>query len=867
MAVSKSLMGISRYPRPGHRVAPFTLTDVLDVSIPRSLKVEGLTRDIKLCNLDETTWRQFDVEACKQLSEAVVEQVRFVLPTLPERLSIRHLPVTSGFIELEFLELEARTYNCLFRAGFGENSHYFNEYTIGKLIKLKGFGARCLIDLLTSLESVNPTGEQSAFVPSEVGEINTEVTPETLQTLVTRRAGGIKTVPQHICEQTLPKLPDGMKLNDLELKLRTYNCLKDAGYINRLQSLGGKPISQLLKIWGFGSDCLIDLLTSLQPFLTYVKQISQNKSANKSNFKSKRSKGRLFLAHQELDFITAKKVSNEDVIREAKRLQRLSDIKKIRRDDLRLGQLLRAIDINAKNALEVADRLVNGAHVPVNSAATFQQLRELQKSVRALSKLTLEEEIIGLLIGMGSERDQMIVTRRFGWDGGEGATLQEVGDSLNLTRERVRQVCNRLTRQVKEKTFFAPALDRALRFVSRHIPGTADEIELKLITEGLAKSHFRLEGILNIVELLGRSVPFAITKVGGKRLVLPPNMENVTNVISQIARRAIEHWGVTTIADVAAQASERTDIPINTDLVRNVISEKEDFQWLDEASGWFWLSSVPRNRLLNQIEKILSVAEKIDVSELRTGVSRHHRMKGVAPTKQVLLELCRQTPWCRVEGSMIITDSPPNWEETLSDIEQFMVLVLKEHGPVMRRSRFEELCLDLGINRVTFYAYLKYSPVITKYAISVYGLRGVAVPPGVIESLKPDFSGRRGRVLMDYGWTSKGKVWIGYKVSETMIKSGVIVVPGAMKRFIAGDFTLKTEDGLQVGRLVVKDSSAWSLGPFFRRRGGEVEDYLVILIDLSNREATIYIGDESLLDDFRTDEESIDSSQIGELVS
>jgi hypothetical protein len=85
-----------------------------------------------------------------------------------------------------------------------------------------------------------------------------------------------------------------------------------------------------------------------------------------------------------------------------------------------------------------------------------------------------------------------------------------------------------------------------------------------------------------------------------------------------------------------------------------------------------------------------------------------------------------------------------------------------------------------------------------------------------------------------------------------------------MKRFIAGEFTLKAEDGLQVGRLVVKESSAWSLGPFFRRRGGEVDDYLVILIDPASREATINIGDADLFDDFQTGEESIDPSQISD---
>lgn len=859
-------MGISRYPRFGHRIAPFTLADVLKVPIPQSLKVEALPRGLKLYELDETVWGLLTVEICQQLSEAVVEQVRIGLPTLPDELKHRHLPLPSLNIELEALDIEARTYNCLFHAKFGENPQYFSKYTIGQLIKLSGFGAKCLVDLLSSLESMRHIRGKSEFISEEVNEIGLDVTTETLQTLLKRRAYGIKGVPHDVYRRSLPKLPDGMKLDDLELKFRTYNCLKEAGYLKRPQLLSGLPVTQLLAIRGFGIDSLIDLLTSLQPFIITNRRNPHTKTPSKGNLKGKRTQQRLFLAQQELNFPTTKEVTNEDVVREAKRLQRLSDLKNIRRDDPRLWQLLRAVDVNAKNAFEVAERLIAGLNVSVNSAATVQQLRDLQKRIRALSRMTLDEEVGELIGDVGSERNRMIIARRFAWDGGEGATLQEVGDSLGITRERVRQVCDRLTKRLEGKLVFTPALDRALKFVSSHLPGAADEIESKFISEGLTKGEFRLEGVLSAAEMFGRNVPFIITKVGGKRLALAPDMENIAGVISQASRRAIEHWGVSTVADVAARATERAGTSIDADLVIHVLSEKSDFRWLDESGGWFWLSSVPRNRLLNQIEKVLSVAERIDVTELRAGVSRHHRMKGVAPTKRVLLELCKQTSLYRVEGSTVIADPPLNWEETISDIEQFMVLTLKEHGPVMRRSEFEKLCIDLGINRVTFYAYLKYSPVIMKYAIGVYGLRGVQVLPGVIESLKPDFRQRQGRVLMDYGWTLEGKVWIGYKISEAMIKSGVVGVPGAIKRFVAGEFILKTEDGLQIGRLVARDSNAWGLGTFFRRRGGEVGDYLVILIDQAIKEATVYIGDENLLDEFQPGDESIETPQVCELV-
>jgi RNA polymerase primary sigma factor len=39
-----------------------------------------------------------------------------------------------------------------------------------------------------------------------------------------------------------------------------------------------------------------------------------------------------------------------------------------------------------------------------------------------------------------SEHEQAVMRMRFGLDGQEGATLEEVGRAFNITRERVRQI-------------------------------------------------------------------------------------------------------------------------------------------------------------------------------------------------------------------------------------------------------------------------------------------------------------------------------------------------------------------------------------------------------------------------------------------
>ena len=332
-------------------------------------------------------------------------------------------------------------------------------------------------------------------------------------------------------------------------------------------------------------------------------------------------------------------------------------------------------------------------------------------------------------------------------------------------------------------------------------------------------------------------------------MVLPPQMKAVANEIVQYARKSVEHWGVTTVEDITTQVTEQLPEPVHSDLVTQTLQGHQDFQWLDEAGGWFWLTSVSRNRLLNRINKVLSVSPKISVAELRAGVAREYRMKGVVPPQRVLLELCRQAAGYLVEGNTVSADPPVAWWDTLSENEQILLLALETHGPVMRRQELEELCVGLGMKRSTFFVRLGYSPFIARYARGVYGLRGAAVEPGLVESLIAPR--QKGRVLKDYGWTADGRVWLGFQLSQAMISSGTFTVPTAMKTFVSGEFLLKAEDGSPIGTAVVQESWSWGLGPFFRRRGGEPGDHLILVFDLAAREAVVHIGDADLLDQFQ----------------
>jgi len=148
------------------------------------------------------------------------------------------------------------------------------------------------------------------------------------------------------------------------------------------------------------------------------------------------------------------------------------------------------------------------------------------------------------------------------------------------------------------------------------------------------------------------------------------------------------------------------------------------FHWLDQSAGWFWLSDNPHNRVLNRIRKILSVANRINISELQAGIARDCRMKGFSPPKGVFLEFCRQAPGLRVNDETVKAEPAVNSDEVLSPVERDIVHILSEHGGTMATSEFMSVCLGMGVNRQTFYYNLMTSPIISRYAGGRYGLIG-----------------------------------------------------------------------------------------------------------------------------------------------
>jgi len=337
------------------------------------------------------------------------------------------------------------------------------------------------------------------------------------------------------------------------------------------------------------------------------------------------------------------------------------------------------------------------------------------------SRLTLERELFDLL---GTGRNARIAARYYGFDGRGGESLQTVGNEVGVTRERVRQIVTAVSERLSTGWPVSPTLDRTIALVVDRMPAAAGEIEAELRSQRLTSGLFRLEGVSRAAELLRRRLPFSITEVKGERLVHARGIPSVDTIVRS-ARRVISCSGMAPISSVVADVRKVEPRACDRDLVVSALACLRGFHWLEQSSGWFWLSDNPNNnRVLNRIRKILSVANPIKISKLRAAIGRDYRMKGFSPPKRVLLEFCRQAPGLRVNDETVKAEPAVNSYDVLSQVERDIVHILSEHDGTMATSEFKSICLGRGLNRWTYYQNLVSSPIISRYAGGLYGLIG-----------------------------------------------------------------------------------------------------------------------------------------------
>ena len=348
-----------------------------------------------------------------------------------------------------------------------------------------------------------------------------------------------------------------------------------------------------------------------------------------------------------------------------------------------------------------------------------------------LSDRPLEAELAEIAQRAEPGRTARLAVRHWGWDGRGGATLEVTGRELgDITRERVRQLCERMSRRLGETPVEAPVLERALVVAAHAAPTTAHDLSRRLADERISAQPFDPAGLLTAAAVLGRDATFSLDSVKGVSVVLPDPPDPASDTVAVIAavvdtaRAVVRRAGAARVGEVTGRVAADLAVWVDDDLVTAVVSEPKDFVWLERRSGWFYLPSVAKNAVASRVVKVLAVGGTVSLADLHAGIRRDERMREFVMPEYILGELCERLPGVSVTGDLVVMDHPQRPEDVLETTELTLLRALVDAGGEADRRELERVCLAGGMKPSSFNNRIAYSPIVTDLGQGRYGLRG-----------------------------------------------------------------------------------------------------------------------------------------------
>ena len=635
--------------------------------------------------------------------------------------------------------------------------------------------------------------------------------------------------------------PVGLRTSDIAWSMRTRNCLGREGLLRDEQGLVNLTFGELFKIPNMGVMTVIDFCSTLEGAMNVYDDlasslIGSNQEDRCENFVS-------FLEQTSSEEWSSQ-ISNQD--------PRFSPL---------LPRGPRTVQELIEETLTEPNAIDNVASIPLLT----ESIIEIKKRITKIEGLSLEDALLMLLCGITKVRGERLgaLVARLGWGGERAITLEEAGNLLGITRERLRQIQQKAVKRIPDHEVYMPQLDQALKLLEQNAPLTLLKASQLLQDNNITQTNFNIYSLLEAANLLGKMTTLQICDLRSGRMLVSEPSARAIQAIPGIAKKLASQSGVTNVYYVMdVLASKKLEI-IEKD-VRHVLSVNPVIKFLDE--DWFWAVDVKdkRNRLRNVVRKILSVASPQSLISIRDGVRRQYTWRMITskkfetltvPPLDALMGFLEGHREFIVEGNMVRPSLPLDYNKELGDTERVFVDVLRTSpAGVMDRASLCDGCIARGMNESTFNVYATYSSIIDHLGVDLWKLRGVTVDPAAVEAVRiaNNIRPKQKRVL-EHGWSSDGNLWIAARVPRNR-GNMVVGCPGAILRYLVGQkFECKTRDGDQpCGAISFDDKgSSWGYSVFIRRYGLDENDILLAEFDLGTNTTFLSVADEKILEDYQ----------------
>lgn len=440
------------------------------------------------------------------------------------------------------------------------------------------------------------------------------------------------------------------------------------------------------------------------------------------------------------------------------------------------------------------------------------------------------------------ERNVGLLMSLLGFDGHPPKTLETVGQTYQLTRERVRQIGDRARVRFASKWRPTPRLDAAIRLLEEMQPTGASQFMKALSDRELALLEVHPQAVIEFAEFIGKKVDVRRCMIGSDEVFCREESETFIRLCAHELRRATSAMGCTSLDRLAVVLG----VPLQeTDRIRTILENLSETVWLGNAQHWVMSSRPSRNRVANMAEKIFAVTETITLPELRRCLSRSYRLATV-PVADALTDLLELKGMADKEGDSVRRRREVS-TDCLGSIELPFLLAFREHGSPLSREQLEDVCIDqYGVHPTSFWISLSYSPIVVKLAPGVYSLAGAHVPVGAVEDVR--LRTKASQTPSEYGWTQTGQLWCVIQIDRISIKSGSRAIPTYVGKLTEGSWTCNVSGGLCAGAISVENGFARGLALAFNLAGAENGDLARFSFDLQRRSVELRVGGSELME-------------------
>ena len=406
-------------------------------------------------------------------------------------------------------------------------------------------------------------------------------------------------------------------------------------------------------------------------------------------------------------------------------------------------------------------------------------------------------------------RNAEMFSQRYGQEGEQYSTLESIGLRCNLTRERVRQIVEKMVGRSEGFQFNTPVIDEIRNQINPLLPVSIASLNKKLRSQlGRNLSIVELSRFCN--EILGKNMAHitsirvgsqgAFSTIEWADIDASSDIESELRAVRTNALKMISSVGAAHLETLTGRISKDTDKAISYQRVSILARSIDGFEWLSEDTDWFWFGPLlpRRSRLVNAARKLLSItSEYVDKQTIFNGYLQTRRYLSQKTEKmrtvieipmEVMAEVLRRSRQFDVkqyDDFKLIEQI--NRRSVLSDMELLVLGILDLRGGVASRRRLlKEVCDDHGIAVISLQATLDRSPLFIKYLPGIYGNRctplSVEAYASALQDIENQFSSSH--ELPTHEEKENGDFVFTVNAGVAVVKHKSIIIPAAVARLI-----------------------------------------------------------------------------------